>query len=75
MQYLIKSAFLLLNAITRMGFTKNNHLRSGIRYANALPAVIIFIRICVFDVLFSVKNKGRSKLEANGFSVTNSRDC
>ena len=44
-------------------------------HSNALPAVIIFIRICVFDVLFSVKNKGRSKLEANGFSVTNSRDC
>ena len=24
-----------------MGFTKNNHLRLGIRYANALPSVII----------------------------------
>ena len=28
-----------------MWFTKDNHLRSCIRYANVLPAVIIFIRI------------------------------
>ena len=32
-------------AITRTGFTKNNHLSSCIRYANALTAVIIFIRM------------------------------
>ena len=31
-------------AITRTGFTKNNHLSSCIRYANALTAVIIFIK-------------------------------
>ena len=37
------SKLLLFIAITRMGFTKNNHLRSGIRYANALRWVIIFI--------------------------------
>ena len=36
-------AILLASAITWMGFTKYNHLSSGIRYANALTAVIIFI--------------------------------
>ena len=39
--------FLLASAITWTGFTKNNHLRSCIRYANALPSVIIFIRTLV----------------------------
>ena len=39
------SKLLLFVAITRTGFTKNNHLKSCIRYANALLSVIIFIRI------------------------------
>ena len=39
----------IIIAIKWMGFTKNNHLRSGICYTNALPAVIIFIKTISSD--------------------------
>ena len=42
-------------AIKWMGFTKNNHLMSCIRYANGLHAVIIFIVTHSTTTLFGCK--------------------
>ena len=53
-QFLLLSGFLFI-AIKWTGFTKNNHLSSCIRYANALTTVIIFIRISAYlTVLLTV---------------------
>ena len=46
----LSAGYCLLIPIKWIRFTKNNHLSSSIRYANALTAVIIFIRITSFKI-------------------------
>ena len=58
-----------------MGFTKNNHLMSCIRYANALHAVIIFIgsRDITLDQFHQISNESFHSVGVFSRSCRNSR--